>query len=380
MMADEGVLAHLRANHDRILSKLVEFASIPSVSTDPAHAADIDRAARWVAAEVAAAGPFTVRTLPTAGNPVVYGEWLGAPGKPHGAGVRSLRRAAARSAREVAQPAVDADRARRPPLRPRRVRRQGADADSDRGGRGVLRDGRLPARQREVHVRGRGRDRQPPPRRLRAAAQGAPRGGRRRVGGRRDVAHRRAVAHRGEPRTLRARAHAHGGREGSALGPPRRRRGESAACDGRAHRLAARVQRPRGGGGVLRRGPRAVVRRARGACRIAVRRAGVPRAGRRAVRVRRARLHDARASVDAADARGQRHVGRLPGTWPEDRDPERGAREDHLPARAGSGSGRGGGAGGATSRGPRAAGHPPVAVARGPRLACGAHHGRITSR
>ena len=82
MMADIRVLASLRANHDRILAKLVEFASIPSVSTDPAHAADIDRAAHWVAAEVAAAGPLAVRILPTGGNPVVYGEWLGAPGKP----------------------------------------------------------------------------------------------------------------------------------------------------------------------------------------------------------------------------------------------------------------------------------------------------------
>ena len=82
MTAATPVLAHLRANHDRILNKLVEFASIPSVSTDPAHAADIDRAARWVATEVAAAGPITVRILPTGGNPVVYGEWLGAPGKP----------------------------------------------------------------------------------------------------------------------------------------------------------------------------------------------------------------------------------------------------------------------------------------------------------
>jgi acetylornithine deacetylase/succinyl-diaminopimelate desuccinylase-like protein len=81
VIATDGVLAHLRANHDRILRSLVEFASIPSVSTDPAYAADIDRAARWVAAELAAAGPLTVRTLPTAGNPVVYGEWLGAPGK-----------------------------------------------------------------------------------------------------------------------------------------------------------------------------------------------------------------------------------------------------------------------------------------------------------
>jgi len=81
MTADMHVLSHLRANHDRIFGKLVEFASIPSVSTDPAHAADIDRAARWVAAEVGAAGPFTVRTFPTPGNPVVYAEWLGAPGR-----------------------------------------------------------------------------------------------------------------------------------------------------------------------------------------------------------------------------------------------------------------------------------------------------------
>ena len=81
MMADDEVLSHLRAHRDGILGKLIEFASIPSVSTDPGHAADIDRAARWVAAELAAAGPLTVRTLPTGGHPVVYGEWLGAPGK-----------------------------------------------------------------------------------------------------------------------------------------------------------------------------------------------------------------------------------------------------------------------------------------------------------
>jgi acetylornithine deacetylase/succinyl-diaminopimelate desuccinylase-like protein len=82
MIATDSVLAHLHANRERIFAKLVEFASIPSVSTDPAHAADVGRAAAWVAAELAAAGPITVRTLPTAGNPVVYGEWLGAPGRP----------------------------------------------------------------------------------------------------------------------------------------------------------------------------------------------------------------------------------------------------------------------------------------------------------
>ena len=82
MNALDTVLAALRANRERILSRLVAFASIPSISADPAHAADIDRAARWVADELAAAGPFAVRILPTAGHPVVYGEWRGVPGKP----------------------------------------------------------------------------------------------------------------------------------------------------------------------------------------------------------------------------------------------------------------------------------------------------------
>ena len=72
MIPTDSVLAHLRANRERIFARLVEFASIPSVSTDPAHAADVDRAAAWVAAELAAAGPIVVRMLPTAGNPTVF--------------------------------------------------------------------------------------------------------------------------------------------------------------------------------------------------------------------------------------------------------------------------------------------------------------------
>jgi acetylornithine deacetylase/succinyl-diaminopimelate desuccinylase-like protein len=80
-MASERVLESLRANHDRIFAELVEFAAIPSISTDPAHAADMKAAARWVATALAAAGPLEVRAMETPGNPVVYGEWLGAPGK-----------------------------------------------------------------------------------------------------------------------------------------------------------------------------------------------------------------------------------------------------------------------------------------------------------
>lgn len=79
---DERVLAALRADHERILAQLVTFAALPSVSTDPAHAPDIAQTAQWVADQVAAAGPFSVRVLPTGGHPVVYAEWLGAPGRP----------------------------------------------------------------------------------------------------------------------------------------------------------------------------------------------------------------------------------------------------------------------------------------------------------
>ncbi|HSB54309.1 MAG TPA: hypothetical protein VLD58_08125, partial [Gemmatimonadales bacterium] len=60
-----AVLAHLEGQHDRILGELIEFAAIPSISTDPAHAADCAAAAEWVAGKLRAAGPFTVRIIPT---------------------------------------------------------------------------------------------------------------------------------------------------------------------------------------------------------------------------------------------------------------------------------------------------------------------------
>ncbi|WP_411279302.1 dipeptidase [Gemmatimonas sp.] len=80
-MSVERVLAFLKTRHDAILDELIAFASIPSVSTDPLHAADLRRAAQFVASTLAAAGPLQVRTIETSGNPVVYAEWLGAPGK-----------------------------------------------------------------------------------------------------------------------------------------------------------------------------------------------------------------------------------------------------------------------------------------------------------
>lgn len=82
MTANEKVLAHLRARQEGILAELVEFASIASVSADPAHAGDVKAAGDWVARTLARAGPFAVRTMTTPRHPIVYAEWLGAKGRP----------------------------------------------------------------------------------------------------------------------------------------------------------------------------------------------------------------------------------------------------------------------------------------------------------
>jgi len=78
----DKVHAYISAHHDRILADLVDFASIPSVSTDPAYKAAVGQAVDWVAAQLRQAGLTDVRVVPTAGHPVVYAAWTGAPGAP----------------------------------------------------------------------------------------------------------------------------------------------------------------------------------------------------------------------------------------------------------------------------------------------------------
>src|SRR5262245_7727012 len=62
----------------RFQHELFELLRIPSLSGDPAHAGDIRRAADWLATHLRGLGLDNVAVMPTAGHPVVYGEWLGA--------------------------------------------------------------------------------------------------------------------------------------------------------------------------------------------------------------------------------------------------------------------------------------------------------------
>ena len=75
---------YYRTNQEPFLEGLKNLLRIPSVSTLPEHKPDIQRAADSLAGELRSMGMQGVELIEgTEGqNPLVYGEWLGAPGKP----------------------------------------------------------------------------------------------------------------------------------------------------------------------------------------------------------------------------------------------------------------------------------------------------------
>ncbi len=79
----DALIEHVRANRDRYVGELKAWIAVPSISAQPDHAADVRRSAEHAAERMRAAG-LTAEVLETAGdgNPVAYGEWLGAPGAP----------------------------------------------------------------------------------------------------------------------------------------------------------------------------------------------------------------------------------------------------------------------------------------------------------
>jgi acetylornithine deacetylase/succinyl-diaminopimelate desuccinylase-like protein len=73
---------YVNENRDRFLGELKDFLRIPSISTLPEHRPDVDRAATFVADSLECAGMENVTIVPTAKHPLVYADWLHAPGKP----------------------------------------------------------------------------------------------------------------------------------------------------------------------------------------------------------------------------------------------------------------------------------------------------------
>ncbi len=79
----DAVIAHLTGQREAILERLKALIRIPSVSTDPAYAADMQRARDVLLARLTDLGLQNVQPLDAgAGQPAVFGEWTGAPGRP----------------------------------------------------------------------------------------------------------------------------------------------------------------------------------------------------------------------------------------------------------------------------------------------------------
>ena len=77
-----AVSSWVDSNRQRLLDELFELIRIPSVSTLPEHQPDVARAAAFTADHLRSAGLENVEIIPTDGHPLIYADWLHAPGKP----------------------------------------------------------------------------------------------------------------------------------------------------------------------------------------------------------------------------------------------------------------------------------------------------------
>ncbi|WP_293859895.1 M20/M25/M40 family metallo-hydrolase [uncultured Alsobacter sp.] len=78
----DAVLARIDADLDASLERLFALVRIPSISTDPAYAADCRRTAEWLAADLKSIG-FDASPRPTTGHPMVVGHDRSGPDGPH---------------------------------------------------------------------------------------------------------------------------------------------------------------------------------------------------------------------------------------------------------------------------------------------------------
>ena len=78
----ENVQSYIESNKDRFLEELFELLRMPSVSADPAFAADVHKTAAFIKDKLVAAGADKVEICETAGYPIVYGEKMVDPSLP----------------------------------------------------------------------------------------------------------------------------------------------------------------------------------------------------------------------------------------------------------------------------------------------------------
>ncbi len=81
-MAQTQLESYISEHEGRFLEELKGWLRIPSISTLPEHKGDIQRAAAYAVEQLKRMGFEQAQVIATQGHPLVYGEWLKAPGQP----------------------------------------------------------------------------------------------------------------------------------------------------------------------------------------------------------------------------------------------------------------------------------------------------------
>jgi len=78
----ENVVSYINSHKETYIEELKEFLRIPSISTLAENKRDMITAAEFVVGKLLSAGMENVKIIETKGHPLVYADWLNAPGKP----------------------------------------------------------------------------------------------------------------------------------------------------------------------------------------------------------------------------------------------------------------------------------------------------------
>jgi acetylornithine deacetylase/succinyl-diaminopimelate desuccinylase-like protein len=78
----QSVIDFLKTNKDQSFKEFCDYLRIPSISADPQFSADCLKAADFAVNKLKSIGMENAQKIPGKGQPVVYADWLHAPGKP----------------------------------------------------------------------------------------------------------------------------------------------------------------------------------------------------------------------------------------------------------------------------------------------------------
>src|SRR5262245_31045783 len=76
----KNVENYLTQHATRFVAQLCDWLRIPSISTDSRYKGAVARAAEFAVADLRASG-LRAEICTTPGHPIIYAEWLGAPGQ-----------------------------------------------------------------------------------------------------------------------------------------------------------------------------------------------------------------------------------------------------------------------------------------------------------